>query len=92
MTGPHGWKDNADRGIPTRTTSRIALGRGTATQHIDAIPGTLKQRRVVSSRCLGSREIYVLHLYEQFMNRRYKIYGFSYPMIWVSDSRPGLGA
>jgi len=83
----------AGRGLHTRTTSRIALGRGTATQRIDAtIPVIVKKRRVVSSRCLGSREIYLLHLYEQFMNCRYEIYGFSYPMIWVSNSRPRLGA
>jgi hypothetical protein len=54
--------------------------------------GTLKEQRVVSSRCLGSREIYLSHLYEQFMNCRYEIYGFSYQMIWMSDFKPRLGA
>src|ERR1700730_13399057 len=49
-------------------------------------------RGVVPIRCLRSHEIYLLHVYQQFMNYRYEIYGFSYPMIWMSDSKPRLGA
>ena len=37
-----------DRGIPARVTSRLALGRGTAVQDIDAMPRASRQWRVVS--------------------------------------------
>src|SRR5664279_4947108 len=37
----------ADRGIPPRIASCIALGRGTTVQDIDAMPGASRQRRIV---------------------------------------------